>query len=379
MTATILAGQTSTTKPATSATKPAQIATQPAKIDEVAVTVNDSNIMESDIDARLGKQPKKSPRMDSKRYQQMQQRRRQQTIDRLINEQLVKAELAKHKITITNADMEAKIDQLINNVLEQNSWTLEQFKQMLQQRQNMTLEKLKKNTMTDPTITRMVQQEKLTNAIYHEKLKISEEEISEYYQKNLEKLYKKSDMVKASHILIDTRKTKTDEEKAEARKKAEGILADAKKEGADFAALAKQHSSCPSKQRGGELDPFPRKGKMVEPFAAAAFALKVGEISDIVETRFGYHIIKVTEKKKAKTIPLAEAKNSISKTLSQNKIQTLMKDHMDKLMKSAKIVYPKGKEPKVDTRPMARPRAVRPTRVKPATRPVIKQATRPAK
>ncbi len=89
--------------------------------------------------------------------------------------------------------------------------------------------------------------------------------------------------VKASHILVKT--------EGEARK----ILEELKK-GANFAKLAKQFSECPSKKKGGNLGWFGR-GKMVREFENAAFSLKKGEISDIVKTQFGYHIIKVTDTK----------------------------------------------------------------------------------
>ncbi len=83
--------------------------------------------------------------------------------------------------------------------------------------------------------------------------------------------------IRASHILVKT------------REKAEEILEELKM-GADFAKLAREHSECPSKKRGGDLGKFTR-GKMVKSFERAAFDLKKGQISDIVQTQFGYHII----------------------------------------------------------------------------------------
>ena len=105
-------------------------------------------------------------------------------------------------------------------------------------------------------------------------------------------------------------------------------MAEAKKPGADFVALAVQHSSCPSRTKGGDLGFFPREGAMVEPFAAAAFALKTGEISDIVETRFGYHIIKVTDKKAAVVVPLERASETIREQLNAEKIGDLKQRHV---------------------------------------------------
>ncbi len=89
--------------------------------------------------------------------------------------------------------------------------------------------------------------------------------------------------VKASHILVKK------------RSEAEKILEELKK-GANFAELAKKHSECPSRKRGGDLGWFGR-GKMVPEFEKAAFSLKKGELSDLVKTQFGYHLIKVTDTK----------------------------------------------------------------------------------
>ena len=87
--------------------------------------------------------------------------------------------------------------------------------------------------------------------------------------------------IRASHILVKT--------EDEAKKILEEI-----KNGADFAELAKEHSLCPSKRDGGDLNFF-GKGMMVKPFEDAAFALKKGEISEPVETQFGWHLIKLTD------------------------------------------------------------------------------------
>ena len=101
----------------------------------------------------------------------------------------------------------------------------------------------------------------------------------------------KSEQVRASHILI---KTEGDNDKA-AKEKIEDLLKKVKA-GGDFAALAKEHSACPSKSDGGDLNFFGR-GQMAKPFEEAAFALtKDGEISEIVKTQFGYHLLEVTSR-----------------------------------------------------------------------------------
>jgi len=102
--------------------------------------------------------------------------------------------------------------------------------------------------------------------------------------------------IRASHILISyagTPVTEATRSQAEARKLAEDLLAKVTK-GEDFATLAGTYSDCPSREAGGDLGFFP-KGRMVKPFDDAAFALKPGQVSKLVETQFGYHIIKRTQ------------------------------------------------------------------------------------
>lgn len=113
-------------------------------------------------------------------------------------------------------------------------------------------------------------------------IEVSEEEKKEFYEINKE-MFKSQAMVRASHILVPELEM------------AEKALAEIN-EGRDFAEIAMEISTCPSKERGGDLDFFTR-GRMVPEFEQAAFALEVGEVSEPVETQFGYHIIKTTEKK----------------------------------------------------------------------------------
>ncbi|MBI3399569.1 MAG: SurA N-terminal domain-containing protein [Deltaproteobacteria bacterium] len=149
-----------------------------------------------------------------------------------------------------------------------------------------------------------------------QRVKVSEAEIKGYYEKNVSE-FQKNKEVSARHILIKpTAGADIKRAKEEAKKKAEEILTLAKK-GEDFAGLAKKYSEDPvSAKQGGSLGYF-GKGVMVKPFEDAAFSLKKGEVSGIVETEFGYHIIKVDDIKEARLIPLKEAKDTITKKLAQ--------------------------------------------------------------
>ncbi len=169
-------------------------------------------------------------------------------------------------------------------------------------------------------------------------VKVTPDEVKAAYEKDKAK-YVSSEEVQASHILVDTEE--------EAKKIKEQL-----DKGADFATLAKEKSKCPSAPRGGDLGSF-GKGRMVPEFEKVAFALKVGEISAPVKTQFGWHIIKVTGTKAAKTKEFDEVKGEIEQKLLQEKQKKAYDDLMASLKAKADIKVNeelfKGKEqPKED-------------------------------
>ena len=147
-------------------------------------------------------------------------------------------------------------------------------------------------------------------------LTISDAELEAFYKQNLSQ-YQSPAQVRASHILF---KTEGKDENA-VKAKAEEVLKMAKAPNADFAALAKKYSEDESNaSNGGDLDYFGR-GRMVPEFENAAFAMKAGQMSDLVKTAFGFHIIKVVDNKPESTRPLAEVKTEIEDQLKWQKAQ----------------------------------------------------------
>ncbi len=144
---------------------------------------------------------------------------------------------------------------------------------------------------------------------------ISEQQIKDYYEENLDS-YTEPEQVRARHILFKLDKDAPDATVAEVKAKAEDVLKQAR-EGKDFAKLAEKYSEGPTRSRGGDLGYF-SKGQMVKPFEDAAFGLKAGEISGLVLTQFGYHILKVEDVKEAGTKTLEQVNDSIKKTLTHN-------------------------------------------------------------
>jgi peptidyl-prolyl cis-trans isomerase C len=166
------------------------------------------------------------------------------------------------------------------------------------------------------------------------KIVISEEDTKAYYDNNPQ-FFKQPEQVKASHILIKVEPTADEATKAAARKKIQDIQQKLK-DGGDFAALAKEYSEGPSGSSGGDLGYF-KRGQMVKPFEDTAFAMKTGEVSGQVETRFGYHLMKVYDKKPEQTLAYDDVKDKIAQRLKQEKVEKEATLYVQNLKKDAKV------------------------------------------
>ena len=199
-------------------------------------------------------------------------------------------------------------------------------------------EGLKQLHLTEKEIREKIEQnmaiQKFIERDFVNKATVPEQEIKDYYENNT-KSFQEPEQVRASHILITVKPEAAAATKKAARKKLEDIR---KKivAGGDFAALAKTSSDCPSSKQGGDLGYFSR-GQMVKPFEAAAFSMMPGDISQVVETQFGYHLIKLMEKKNASVISFADAHDRIAGFLKQAKAQKKLGEYVEGLRKGAKI------------------------------------------
>ena len=150
---------------------------------------------------------------------------------------------------------------------------------------------------------------------FKEKVHITEEEIEGYYGYNPD-MFIEPKQVKARHILFKLGQDADETKEKEVRKAAEAVLKEAR-QGKDFGELARKYSEGPSKSEGGDLGYF-SEGQMDKPFEEAAFKLKKDEISDLVRSRFGYHIIRVEDIKEKRTKPLEEVREQIAEILLKN-------------------------------------------------------------
>lgn len=292
-----------------------------AQEDMVAATVNGRNIYNSEIEGRM------------KAHKGIDPAKRSDARDRVLNEIL--AEIVMDQF-IEKEGIKAKdeeVDAIINSMREgiKNN----------PRYAGKTLEDVVATFGKDVEQLRT----EISNSIAlrkHFSQNVNYDTLVEYFNENKDAFTQKQ--VKASHILIDTRSLKTKKEYAVAFDKIHGLKKQLD-EGADFAELAKANSACPSAQKGGDLGFFPRKGTMAEPFAEAAFKLKVGEISEPVLTEFGFHIITVTDVKNGKEVKFEDVKDKVEETYVDDQIQNLIK----KQLSEAKIEI-KEPEPKPESK-----------------------------
>ena len=244
-------------------------------------------------------------------------------LDQLVGLKLLRQEAAARKIQIPDAEVDARIDEIKKQFPSEDVFT-----QMLAT-QKMTLADLRADQHDDLAVNRL-----LAEAL-KEKVTVSPEQIDTFYQQNLER-FKQPDQVKASHILISVPQGADAAAKAAIRAKADDVLKQVKA-GKDFAALAKEFSQDPgSAVNGGDLGYF-RQGQMVGPFNDVAFKLTPGVTSDLVETQFGLHIIKVAEKQPEKTMTLDEVRPQLEEFLKQRQRQEKTTEFVKALRTKGKV------------------------------------------
>jgi len=192
--------------------------------------------------------------------------------------------------------------------------------------------------LTETTLKSQIKQRMAVQKIISEKIEnkiiITDIESKAFYTANPQ-YFEQPKEVRASHILIKLEAGADDVQKTAAQKKIETIQQKLKN-GEDFDRLAKEYSEGPSSVNGGDLGFF-RRGQMVKPFEDAAFALNPNEISDVVQTRFGYHIIKIVEIKPERTIGYEEIEGRLKDHLKQKKTQEEISGYVHQLRKTAKI------------------------------------------
>ena len=243
-------------------------------------------------------------------------------LDQLIDVKLLEQEAAARNIKATDAEVNQGLTEMKAQAPDQAT-----FDKALVARQ-MTEADLRNEARQRLTV------DKLLVAEVEPKAAVGPADIEAFYKANPQ-FFMQPEAVRASHILVKVEPGSTDEAKQAARAKAEDLLKQVNA-GGDFAALAQQHSQDGSAAGGGDLGFFPR-GQMVKAFEDAAFGMKPGEASQLVESEFGFHIIKVTDHRTARTVPLAEVNDRIAMALRQQKQQELAQQFVETLKAKGKV------------------------------------------
>ena len=247
---------------------------------------------------------------------------KKQVLENLIARELLYQESQKKGIKVDQKEVDAQLTTLKGRFPSEA-----EFKNALS-RMNLTEVDLKSQFERDLAIR------ELLDGQIGDKTAVSEKETKAYYDGNLE-TFKKPEQVRASHILIKVDPGADEAKKAEALTRIESLQTKLKK-GEDFTALAKEYSEGPSAPKGGDLGFFGR-GQMVKPFEETAFTMKPGQVSNMVETRFGYHLIMVTDRTPEGTFSYDEVKDRLQQYLRQQKVQAAMTEYVETLQGKAKI------------------------------------------
>ncbi len=214
-----------------------------------------------------------------------------EALDALIDEKIVQMEIKKADITISDEETDAEMANFIEEMGGE-----EAFDSALEMK-DMKKEDFKKEIVQYLSIRKLMEP----------LVEVTDEEIQAYFEENKD-LYHQEEQVEARHILVEDEALAND-------------LLKQLKDGADFAELAKEHSTDGTAPMGGDLGFFPR-GKMVPEFDEKVFSMNVGDVSDLVKTNYGYHIIEVLDKKEDKEASLEDVKEEIKDKLFENGMQT---------------------------------------------------------
>ena len=292
----------------------------------VVVTVNGQKITEKEVAEEVNRgteaQKMRMPK-DATLPESLQQQIRKRVVDMKVQRVLLDQEIKKQNLSVSDE----KILEEIEKIASQKGQSMEDVEKEFAGH-GMTLEDLKDQL-------RLKMQVEALMALQDPNAVVTEADAKKFYDENPQH-FNQPAQIKASHILCGKRGIKEDEYPAELEKiEAAKARLDA---GEAFEEVAKEVSTCPSKDKGGDLGFF-GKGQMDPAFEEAAFALEVGQTSAIVKTSFGYHIIKLTDKKEGGETPFDEAKGQITQFLTQQKQMKVWGEYSKALHDSATIEY----------------------------------------
>ncbi len=318
------------TSPAPAAPGAAPAAAAPAAepTNSVVLTIDGTAIMENDVrEMMISRYGRQLQQMPPEQLAMVQQQMQQMILTDLISKTLLLNAAEKEGYKATDEDIAKEIEEISKRIPEGQSF--EEFAKSA----GVDIKRIKEQIADDTKIR------KLIDVVTKDVEKPGEEKVKKYYDEHPDEFSQK-EMVAASHILLSTQEAADETAiaavKAEADKLKEQL---GKEDGKTFEELATAHSDCPSKAQGGSLGEFGR-GQMVPEFEKAAFTQKIGEVGAPIKTQFGYHLIKVTDKKEAKTTPYAEVQEELASSLFEQAKGKEVQSYLTQLRSNANIVNP---------------------------------------
>jgi peptidyl-prolyl cis-trans isomerase C len=290
----------------------------PETLPAVVARVNGENITKADFEQHIS-------RLEMSAGQQVPKAQRNEiyrkALDRLIDLKVLRNEVKSRNLQVDEKIVDEQMQKIRGQFPSE-----EEYKKALSAK-GMTPEQLRTELLDESRITKMMETEAGAGPA------VSDADIRDFYEKNPDK-FRQAESVRASHILI--RVQPGDET---ARKKALATIQNLQRQakaGKDFGDLARRFSNDSSAQGGGDLGFF-TKDRMVPEFANAAFALKPGEISGVVQTSYGYHIIKLTERRPAATVPLEQVSGQVREYLTKQRQQEKAEAFVKGLRSKSKV------------------------------------------
>ena len=299
------------------------ISSSSAIVDRVVAVVNQEIITLSEVEILinpLSEEMVTDDRMEKRRRVQALHR---QVLEKLIEEKLLDQEARRSGVKVSAKEIETTLDE----VKRRSAATQVDLEKALAA-EGLTLETYKKQ------IEKILQRKKLVNWAVKPEMKSGEKELREFYEKNKER-YRTNETYRPAHILFVIPKGATPEEIREIRKRCQKIL-EKIKGGEDFGEMALLYSEDASNKDRGDLGNF-KKGELVPAFEREALRLKVGEVGGIIRTEYGFHIIKLLDRKGMDPLPFEEVKEKVQGDYYESEMEKAFKQYIITLKQKAVI------------------------------------------
>ena len=299
------------------------ISSSEAIVDRIVAVVNQEIITLSEVERWIDPLHQEIHTEDRLAREERVHELRQKVLEKLIEEKLIDQEAKRLGVKVTSKELEANIE----DIKRRSAATQEDLEKALA-KEGLTFEAFKKQ------IEKKLQNTKLVNLSVKVELKGEEKNLRDFYQKNIER-YQSNESYRPGHILFAIPKGATSEEIREIRKKCQMVL-DKIKGGEDFGEMALLYSEDVSSKDRGDLGFF-KKGELLPALEKEALRLQVGEVSGIVRTDFGFHIIKLIDKKGGGPLPLEEVMEKVKVDYFEREIEKAFKQFITKLREKSVI------------------------------------------